>query len=96
MKKPPTIDNPKGLSVHNQLPKFLSDRQRQLDERKIIADGLKDKETWHAYHKILPMKNIPLAQNLPDKLIKKEKTQYLEQDKWESAYILLARTINDA
>jgi len=50
LKKPPTIDNPKGLSVHNQLPKFLSDRQRQLDERKIIADGLKDKETWHAYH----------------------------------------------
>jgi hypothetical protein len=42
------------------------------------------------------MKHVPLAQPLPDKLVKKEANQYLEQDKWESAYILLARTINDA
>ena len=57
---------------------------------------MKDKETWHAYHKILPMKHVPLAQTLTDKLVKKELTQFLDQDKWESAYILLARTINDA
>ena len=42
------------------------------------------------------MKHVPLAQTLTDKLVRKEPTQFLDQDKWESAYILLARTINDA
>jgi hypothetical protein len=32
---------------------------------------------------------------LPDKLVKKEKDAFLEKEKWESAYILLSRTIND-
>jgi len=41
------------------------------------------------------MKHVPLAQELPDKLVKKEKDAFLEREKWESAYILLSRTIND-
>jgi len=43
-----------------------------LEEKQKIAEGLQDKETWHAYHKILPSKHVPLAQSLPDKLVKKE------------------------
>jgi hypothetical protein len=39
----------------------LNDRERKLKDRQTEADGLKDKETWHAYHKILPMKHVPLA-----------------------------------
>lgn len=58
---PPEIPNPHGLSVHNPLPKFWSDRERNIEERNKIAQGLKDKETWHLYHKKLPLGYIPLA-----------------------------------
>ena len=47
------------------------------------------------YHKKLPLGHIPLAQNLPEKNLKKEKTPFLVKDQWESAYIELARTINE-
>jgi hypothetical protein len=50
----------------------LSDRERYIEERNRIALGLKDKETWHLYHKKLPLSYIPLAQDLPDKFVKKE------------------------
>ena len=96
LKNPPPIENPNNLSVHNPLPRFISDKERARYAKQKEAEGLQDKEKWEAYHKILPMKHVPLAQPLPDKLVKKEANQYLEQDKWESAYILLARTINDA
>ena len=29
---PPAIPNPNGISVHNPLPKFLSDRERKLKD----------------------------------------------------------------
>lgn len=39
------------------------------------------------YHKKLPLGHIALAHDLNDKLVKKEKTPFLDRDKWESAYI---------
>ena len=66
-----------------------------LNEKKRIANGLEGKEEWAMYHKKLPMWNVPLAQNLPDKFIKKEPTPFLQEEIWETAFILLARTINE-
>ncbi len=37
-----------------------------------------------------------MAQELPDKFVKKEKDQFLPKSKWESAYITLSRTINES
>jgi hypothetical protein len=34
LKNPPPIDNPNNLSVHNPLPKFISDRERKLQAKK--------------------------------------------------------------
>ena len=47
------------------------------------------------YHKKLPLGHVPLAQSLQDKLVKKETTAFLEKEKWENAYTLLSRTINE-
>lgn len=90
---PPEIPNPGGLSVHNPRPKFWSDRERYFQEKKQIEDGLADKEKWAMYHKKLPLGHVPLAQDLPDKFVKKEADPFLEKDKWESQYILLSRTV---
>ena len=46
-------------------------------------------------HKKLPMRHIPLAQNLKVKHLKKEQSLYLEKAPWESQIKTLARTIND-
>ena len=47
------------------------------------------------YHKKLPLRHVPLAQKLPDKLVKKESTPILPKEQWESAYTLMSRTINE-
>ena len=47
------------------------------------------------YHKKLPATYVPLAQDLNDKLVKKEIVPYLDKEKWESAYTVLSRTINE-
>lgn len=41
------------------------------------------------------MTHVPLARDLDDKLVKKEKSLYMQQDKWEPAFTLLARTVNE-
>jgi len=69
---PPEIPNPGGISIHNPRPKFWSDRERYVEERTKIAEGLADKETWAMYHKKLPLGHVPLALSLPDKFVKKE------------------------
>jgi len=66
-----------------------------LAEKERIANGLKDKKEWHLYHKKLPMTHVPLANPLPDKMVKKEANLYLEKEKWETAFVLLARQVND-
>jgi hypothetical protein len=71
----------------DSLPKFWSEKHQRAEERIKIAEGLKDKVTWNLYHKKLPLGHISLAQNLDDKLVKKEKTPFLNRDKWESAYV---------
>jgi len=58
---PPECPNPGAISVHNPKPKFWSDRERNLSNKKTVAEGLQGKETWHLYHKILPPGHIPLA-----------------------------------
>ena len=69
---PPEIPNPGAISVHNPRPKFWNDRDRYLNEKQRIADGLAGLETWDLYHKKLPLGHIPLAQPLPDRFTKKE------------------------
>ena len=62
--------------------------------RKEIADGLKNKAIWAKYHfKNLPQSHVSLAQNLPDRFIKKESSQLLKKDQWEAAYKILAKMI---
>jgi hypothetical protein len=46
---------------------------------------------WHMYHKKLPMKHVPFALPLADKTVKKESSLYLDNEKWETAFILLSR-----
>lgn len=87
--------NEGGISENDPLPKFWSEKSTLAQERLKIAEGLKDKATWHTYHKKLPLGHTPLAQNLPEKHVKKEKTPFLIKDQWESAYTELARTINE-
>ena len=41
------------------------------------------------------MVHVPLARDLDDRLVKKEKDLYLQQDRWEPAFTLLARTVNE-
>ena len=87
------LENPHGLSVHNTKAKYHIERENMLNEKAKIAKGLEGKEDWALYHKKLPMGHIPLAQTLPDKFTKKEPTPFLQQEMWESAFILLARTV---
>ena len=56
-----------------------------------MADGLANKPDWHMYHKKLPMKHVPLARDLHDKLVPKEASEFMEKEKWETAFILLGR-----
>lgn len=89
------LPNPKGLSDHNKVAEYHNTRVRQLAEKERIANGLKDKTEWHMYHKKLPMKHVPFALSLADKTVKKEASLYLENEKWETAFILLSRQVND-
>ena len=58
-------------------------------------NGLKGLEPWQTYHKKLPLNHVPFAQPLQDRFTKKEETQQLEKEKWETQYVLLSRTINE-
>lgn len=90
------MNNPNGMSEHDTLPKFWADKEQTArDKLKEHEAATANERAWHMYHKKLPMTNVPLSQPLHDKLVRKEKSLYLEQDKWESAYTLLSRTTND-
>lgn len=92
---PPEIPNAGGIAIYSLKPKFWNERDRYHQEKKRVADGLAGRETWDLYHKKLPLKHVPLAQSLQDRFTKKDPTQFLSKEKWESAYIELARTINE-
>lgn len=72
--------NAGGIVELQPLPNFWGEKHRMAEERFKIAEGLKDKASWHLYHKKLPLGHVPLALNLDDKLVKKEKSQFLERD----------------
>lgn len=97
LSKQPEIENKHGLSAFEQIPKEFVERDQKRAEKQKEAEGLVGKASWVSNHHV-PMKHIPITQTLKDKYakgVKKESTQNLEQDTWESAYTLLARTIND-
>ena len=74
---------------------MLKDQERE--KKRVEAEGLEGKEPWIRNH-VLPQKHVQISQTLPDayaKGVKKEDKMTLKADKWESAYLLLARTIQD-
>lgn len=93
--KPDPLDNPHHISDYDKLPRFWADKERQISLKREIAKGLENKAQMVLTHKKLPLRHIPLAQNLKAKHIKKEKSLFLQKDQWESQVKTLARTIND-
>jgi hypothetical protein len=93
---PDALNNPGHISEYNPLPKFWDEREQKVKLKKEISDGLEGKADWHMYHKKLPQKHVPISATLPDKLVKKEPQPFLQKEKWENAYTLLSRTINDS
>ena len=55
------MHNAAGVSEHNLLPRFWSDKERLAQERAKIAEGLSGKAKWELYHKKLPLLHIPIA-----------------------------------
>jgi hypothetical protein len=100
--KPPTIDNPKGLSVFAARPKYITDKEKQMAEKQEALDKFMNAgkpHDWYLYHK-LPDKLTPLAQIFGDKYnkapgAKKEESAFLQKDTWIPAYLELARTMKD-
>ena len=90
------IENPHGLSVFDTKPKEAFEKQRARLAKEQEEASLADKKQWVRSH-ALPMTHVPISQGLKDKYskAKHEETQFLEKEKWESAYLLLARTIED-
>jgi len=90
------MENPHGLSAFDTRPKFIALKERERLAKEMEEAGLVDKAHWIRSH-ALPMKHVPITRSLRDKYTKakEEDTQFLDKEKWESAYLLLARTIED-
>lgn len=102
MIKPNPIENPNGLSVFAQRPKYITDKEKEKaekedEERKLLASG--KPHDWLKYHK-LPDKLLPISDNFENihgkwPQQKKEASQFMDKDKWIPAYLELARTMKD-
>ena len=97
LSKPDSIENPHGLSVFDKRPKAIAEHAAKLEARRVEAETVAARERWEWSHKLAP-KHQPLSSNVPHlytKGQKRETTQNLQQEKWESSYTLLARTVKD-
>ena len=100
--KPPGMDNPNGLSVFASRPKYITEREQEMAEKKEILEKFikaAKPHDWYKYHD-LPPKLEPMGQRFGDKFNKigghkKEKSAFLEKDAWIPAYLELARTMKD-
>ena len=97
--KPDKIENQHGLTVFDTKPKEYWDRVEKHLERDKEAAATAGKPQFKTSFQP-PEVHVPISQNLHDyhatkKQGKKETTQTLEKEQWESAYTLLARTIKD-
>ena len=96
------IDNPKGLSVFADKPKFLAEREKKLLDKKEREDKFKlanKPHDWKMYHK-LPNNKTNLTQSFPDVHnkthgSKQEASAFLQKDSFVPAYLELARTMKD-
>lgn len=91
------MENPNGLSVFAQRPKYITDKEKAMREKqeeidKFIAAG--KPHDWLQYHK-LPSRLEPISSKCPDKVVKAEKSQFLKKDSWTPAYLEIARTMKD-
>lgn len=64
---PAPIENPGFKSVHNTLPKYISEKEAKVKAKLQIAEGLKGKKSFELYHKKLPLNHVNIAQSLPDR-----------------------------
>ena len=95
--KPDMIENPHNLSAFDKRPKAIAEKQRLLEDKAKEAATVAAREKWEWSHK-LAMKHETLSSKVPHLYMKgqkREATQNLEQEQWESAYTLLARTVKD-
>mmetsp|Transcript_40149 Transcript_40149/g.52616 ORF Transcript_40149/g.52616 Transcript_40149/m.52616 type:complete len:135 (+) Transcript_40149:2267-2671(+) len=95
--KPVGIENPHNLSAFDKRPKAIAEKERLMEARRIEADTVAAREKWEWSHK-LAMKHQTVSSKVPHLYMKgqkREATQNLEEEQWESAYTLLARTIKD-
>jgi hypothetical protein len=70
------MENPNGLSVFAQRPKYITDKEKAMREKqeeidKFIAAG--KPHDWLQYHK-LPSRLEPISSKCPDKVVKAEKS----------------------
>ncbi len=56
------LENPCHISENFKLPKFWDEKSIRANQRREIADGLKNKAVWAKYHvKNLPQTHVALA-----------------------------------
>ena len=98
----PDFENKHGMTgfEQNKKPKEYWDRVLKHEAEAAEAAAKAGKAAWVKSH-VLPLTHVPISQSLADHHATKkqggkpEATQTLEKEKWESAYILLARTVKD-
>ena len=91
------MENPHGLSEFDKRPKAIAERERMLEAKRVEAETVAAREKWQWSH-TLAEKYQPVSGLVPDHYArgqKKEGSQFLENEKWESSYTLLARTVKD-
>ena len=89
--------NQHGLSEFDKRPKAIAERERMLEAKRIEAETVAAREKWSWSH-TLAEKYQPVSSLVPDHYArnqKKEGSQFLDNEKWESSYTLLARTVKD-
>lgn len=86
------IENPNNISVFDKKLKSVFEREQAKLRKETEAKMMEGKEKWVRSF-LLPESYQPIAKDVPTK--GKETTHFLEKEKWEPAYLLLARTIED-
>ena len=95
--KPDAIENPHNLSVFDKRPKAIREHAQMMEDRRKEAETVAARDKWEWSHK-LAMSHQTISSKVPHLYMqgqKREATQKLDEETWESAYTLLARTIKD-